>query len=162
MQKKPILSLSDGLHGPKSTPHHGWGGVVTTVYMNSILSKVAMITGFAAKKMEDTKLRSDQTSANPVSTAHGGRHTFVPFAMEDGGKIGAHGRAILRMLAEHAIAKGKLPPMPRHAALPSPPVTVSLWVRRWQQRLSTWLHLTLSHQVLRYLAPSLAAGVCYT
>ncbi len=127
------------------------------------MSKVAMILGFAAKKVENTKFISDQTSANPVSTARGGRHTFVPFAMEDGGRIGAHGQAVLRMLVEHAVAKGKLPaPRPRHAALPSPPVAVSLWGRRWQQRLSTWLHLTLSRKVLQYLAPSLGAGVCYT
>ena len=105
--------------------------VVTNVYRNSIMSKVAMIPRFAAKKVEDTNLRSDQTSANPISTAHGGRHTFVPFAMEDGGRIGAHGLAVLRMLAEHEVSKGKLPPRPRHAALPSPLVAVSLWVRRW-------------------------------
>ena len=42
---------------------------------------------------------------------HGGRHMFIPFAMEDGGRIGAHGHAALRMLAKYAIAKGKLPPI---------------------------------------------------
>jgi len=76
--------------------------------------------------------------------------------------IGAHGQAVLRMLVEHAVANGKLPPGPRNAAPPSPPVAVSLWVRMWQQRLATWLHITLSRQVLRYLAPSVDAGACYS
>ncbi len=53
--------------------------------------------------MEDTKFKADMTSALPISAAYGGRHTFVPFAMEDGGRIEAHGHAFLRMLAEHAV-----------------------------------------------------------
>jgi len=48
-------------------------GVVTTVYRNSILSKVALVPGFAAKKVEDTKFKADLTSAHPVSATHGGR-----------------------------------------------------------------------------------------
>ncbi len=83
---------------------------------------------FAAKKV-DTKFKADQTSANPVSTANGGRHMFVPFAIEDGGMIGANGHVVLRMLVEHAVSKGKLPPRPRNAAPPSLPVAVSMWVR---------------------------------
>jgi len=41
---------------------------------------------------------------------HGGDHVFIPFAMEDGGRIGAHGLAFLKALAEHAVFAGKLPP----------------------------------------------------
>ena len=82
--------------------------------------------------------------------------------MEDGGRIGAHGQAALRMLAEYAVAKGKLPPLPARAAPLLPPEAVAMWVRRWQQRLSVWLHLTLSRQVLRYLAPSVAGGVSFS
>jgi hypothetical protein len=60
----------------------------------------------------------------------------------------------------YAMAKGKLPPLPaRVAPLLPPEAVVAMWVRRWQQRLSVWLHLTLSRQVLRYLAPSVAGGV---
>ena len=105
-------------------------GVVTTVYINSIRSKVAVVPGFAAKKVEDTKFKADLTSAHPVLAPHGGRHTFVPFAMEDGGRIGAHGHAVLRILVEHAVARGKLPPRSRNAAPPPPPVAVFMWVRR--------------------------------
>jgi len=137
-------------------------GVVTTVYRNSIFSKVASIPGYAAKQVEDKKLKADADSPNPVSMCHGGQHTLVPFAMEDGGRIGAHGQAVLRMLAEYAVAKGKLPSLPARAAPLLPPEAVAIWVRRWQQRLSVWLHLTLSRQVMRYLAPSLAGGVCFS
>ena len=37
---------------------------------------------------------------------HGGDHVFVPFAMEDGGTLGAHALALLKMLAEYAVAQG--------------------------------------------------------
>ena len=137
-------------------------GVITSVYRNSILSKVASIPGYAAKQVEDKKFKADADSPNPVSTCHGGRHTLVPFAMEDGGRIGAHGQAVLRMLAEYAVAKGKMPSLPARATPLLPPEVVALWVRRWQQRLSVWLHLTLSRQVMRYLAPSLVGGVSFS
>ena len=95
-------------------------GVVMTVYRNSILSKVAAVPGFAAKQVEDTKFKADMASAHPISAAYGGWPTFVPFAMEDGGRIGAHGHAFLRMLTDHAVAKGKLTPGPRNATPPPP------------------------------------------
>ncbi len=65
-------------------------GVITTTYRNSIMTKVATVPGFAAKKVEDAKFKSHQTSAHPVSEAHGGRNMFVPFAMEDGDMIGSY------------------------------------------------------------------------
>ena len=77
-------------------------------------------------------------------------------------RIGAHGQAVLRMLAEYAVAKGKMPPLPARATPLLPPEAVAYWVRRWQQRLSVWLHLTLSRQVMRYLAPTLAGGVSFS
>ena len=80
-------------------------GVVTTVYRNSILPKVVAIPGFAAKQVEDMKFKTDKDSPNPVSTTHGGRHMLIPFAMEDGGWIGAHGQAALRMLATYRIGR---------------------------------------------------------
>ena len=42
----------------------------------------------------------------------GGRHTFVPFAMEDGGMLGAHVHATLKLLSEYAVGKGRLSPTP--------------------------------------------------
>ena len=105
-------------------------GVIATVYMNSILDMVATVSGFAAKKVEDEKVKLGENSAHLVTVVHGGRHTFVPFTMEDGGRIGAHGQAALRMLAEHTLAKGRHLPRPRRAAPLSPHVAVSPWLRR--------------------------------
>jgi len=82
--------------------------------------------------------------------------------MEDGGRIGAHGQAALRMLAEYVVAKGKAPPMSARSAPLQPPETVAMWVRRWLQKLFAWLHLTLSQQVLRYQAPFVAVGISYS
>ena len=55
-----------------------------------------------------------------------------PFAMEDGDRIGAHGQDALRMLAEYAVAKGRLPLKPERAPPPLPPDAVAMWVRMWQ------------------------------
>ena len=139
-------------------------GVVTTVYMNTILAKVAAIPRlFAAKQVEDKKFKADVYSANPVSTVHGMRHRLIPFAIEDGDRIGAHGQTALRMLAEYAVAKGKLSPMSTRVAPLLPSEAVAMWARRWHQKLSFWLHhITMSRQVLRYLAPSIVAGVSYS
>ena len=84
--------------------------VATTVYRNNILSKVAAVPGFAAKHVEDKKSKVDDDSTKPVAVAHGGRHTCMPFAIEDGGRIGAHEQATFRMLAKYVLAKGRLPP----------------------------------------------------
>ncbi len=51
-----------------------------------------MVPGFAAKQAEDRKFKSDAASPKPVATSHGGKHTFVPFAVEDVGRLGAHAR----------------------------------------------------------------------
>jgi len=94
-------------------------GVVTIVYRNHIISKVAAVPWFATKQVEDKKIKADADSPRPVAAAHGGRHMLVPFAMEDGGRIGAHGQATLRILAEYAVTKGKSPPPP-NASLSTP------------------------------------------
>jgi hypothetical protein len=94
------------------------------------MSRVAVIPEFAAKKVEDTKFKADQIFAQPVSAAHGGLHKFVPFAIEDGDMVGAHGQVVLRMPTEHTVAMEKLPHRPRNTASLSPPVAVSLWVRK--------------------------------
>jgi hypothetical protein len=94
-------------------------GVVTTVNRNIILSRVSTMLGFVAKHAEDKKFKADADSPKPVAATHGGCHRLVPFVMEDGGTIGAHGQAALRMLAEYAIAKGKVPP--EHCTQQPPP-----------------------------------------
>jgi hypothetical protein len=92
-------------------------GEVTSIYRKTVLQKVATIPGFAAKQVEDKKFKADADSINPVFAKHGRRYMFIPFAMEDGGMIGAHGQVALRMLAEYAVAKGKAPPMLARSAL---------------------------------------------
>ncbi len=62
-------------------------GVDTSVYRNSILAIVAAVSGFAAKKAEGMKFKTYQTSAQPVTATHGGRHTFASFAIEDRRRI---------------------------------------------------------------------------
>ena len=101
-------------------------GVVTTVYRNTIINKVSAIPGFAAKQVKDKKFKADADSASPVSTVHGGRHRLIPFAMEDGRRIGAHGLDALIMLAEYAVTKGKTPPTLACARVLLPPEAVAI------------------------------------
>ncbi len=65
------------------------------------------IPGYAAKLVEDRKFYADKTSKRPVSRIHGGLHTLVPFAVEDGGRLGTHAQALLRTLAERAVREGR-------------------------------------------------------
>ena len=127
--------------------------VVSTVYRNTILSKTSTIPGYVAKLAEDKKFKADEKSPEPVSSKHGGDHVFVPFAMEDGGTLGAHALALLKMLAEYAVAQGCYSSPDSRSPL-TPPMQVSLWMQRWQQRLSTWLHVSLSQQILRLYRPA--------
>ena len=109
--------------------------------------------GYVAKLAEDKKFKADEKSPEPVSSKHGGDHVFVPFAMEDGGTLGAHALALLKMLAEYAVAQGCYSSPDSRSPL-TPPMQVSLWMQRWQQRLSTWLHVSLSQQILRLYRPA--------
>ena len=59
-------------------------GAVTTIYRNSIMSRVADVPGYAAKLAEDKKFKAESDFLTPLSSTHGGRHTLVAFAMEDG------------------------------------------------------------------------------
>ena len=99
--------------------------------------------------------KADEMSSQPVSCIkhHGGDHVFVPFAMEDGGTLGAHAHALLKTLAEHAVSAGRYSSPDSRSPL-SPSMQVSLWMQRWQHRLSTWLHVSLSQQILRLYRPA--------
>jgi hypothetical protein len=58
---------------------------------NIVLHQVIIILGYAAKQTEDKKFLANNTSRQPIlPLLNGGRHGLVPFAMEDGGKLGAH------------------------------------------------------------------------
>ena len=63
--------------------------------------------------------------------------------MEDGGTLGAHALALLKQLAEFAVSRGSFCSPDSRAPLTAP-MQVSLWVQRWQHRLSTWLHMSPS------------------
>ena len=80
-----------------------------------------------------------------MSTIHGGDHVLIVlFSLEDGhGRIGAHGLALLKALAEYAVSSGKFP---FHTGYDNftPGMLVSLWLQRWQCSISFWLHVTLS------------------
>ena len=128
--------------------------VISTVYRNTLLSVTRWIPGHVAKLAEDKKFKADeQLSSQPVSCKHGGDHVFVPFAMEDGGTLGAHAHALLKTLAEHAVSAGRHSAPDSRSPL-SPSMQVSLWMQRWQNRLSTWLHVSLSQQILRLYRPA--------
>jgi hypothetical protein len=64
-------------------------------------------------------------------------HVLVPFALEDGGRLGAHAQALLRSFATLAIEKGRHPPLAYRDSSSSAPTIASLRVKRWQQRVST-------------------------
>ena len=80
--------------------------VISTVYRNTILS-TSLIPGNVAKLAEDKNFKADDVSSQRVSCKHGAwrscsRYRVLPFAMEDGGSLGAHAHALLKTPAEHA------------------------------------------------------------
>ena len=120
-----------------------------------------MIPGHVAKMAEDIKkFKAGEYSSQPVSCKHGGDHVPVPFAMEDGGRFGAHALAFFGSLAEHAVSQGVFCSPDSFASL-KPAMQVSLWVQRWQQRLSAWLHVSLSRQLLRLYQPAHSFDLVY-
>jgi hypothetical protein len=142
-------------------------GVVTTVYRNTRPRETGDIPGYAAKLVEDRKFYADKTSERPVARIHGGLHTLVPFAVEDGGRLGAHAQALLRMLAERAVREGRRsrPPLRDpvgNVARGDGATQVSLWVQRWQRHISAWLHISMSRQLLRLFCTQQAVEDIYT
>ena len=92
-----------------------------------------------------------------IGTARYHTGTVLYYNMEDGGRLGAHAQALLRSFATLAVEKGRRPLRAYRDSSSSSPTLASLWVQRWQQRLSTWMHLALSKQVLRILCPDAAS-----
>ena len=142
-------------------------GVVTTVYRNTKLRETTEVHGYAAKLVEDRKFYADKASEQPVARIHGGRHTLVPFAVEDGGRLGAHAHAFLHTLAERAVRQGRrsraqLRDLGGNVLRSDGATQVSLWVQRWQRHISSWLHLSLSRQLLRLFCPQQVAEDFYT
>ena len=66
--------------------------------------------------------------------------------------------ALLKLLAERAVSSHLF--VTGTGELPGPPaMQVSLWVQRWQSKLSAWLHLTLSQHLLRLYRPDGLSGL---
>ena len=105
--------------------------VVTTLYRNTVHQQVANILEYAAKQAEGRKFLADMTSTQPIAASNGGQYVLVPFAMEDGGRLGAHAQALLMAMASSAITKGRTPPMARRMVDSAHSVHVSMWVRLW-------------------------------
>jgi len=78
-------------------------GVVTTACRNTRQRETGEIPGYASKLVEDMKFYADTISKRPVARIPGGKHTLVPFAIEDGCRLGAHAQALLRTLAERDV-----------------------------------------------------------
>jgi hypothetical protein len=101
--------------------------VVTTFYRNTILRHAALVPGYAAKQAEDRKFQVDRASTQLIAI-HGDPHILVPFAMEDGGRLGAHAFHLLMALEIVALDKERRPPFAYRAGGLSTPTLVSLWV----------------------------------
>ena len=134
-------------------------GVVTIVYRNTRQRVTGEIPGYAVKLMEDRKFYADKTSARHIAKIHGGMmHTLLPFAVEDGGRLGAHAHAFLRSLAERVVRQGRGSRFPARDPIGNIlrsdwASQVSLRVQRWHRHISSWLHLSLSRQLLRLFTP---------
>jgi len=85
--------------------------VVNTVYRNTVFTNASAIHGYAAKQVEDGKFLADRVQSQPIVGIHGGTHVLVPFAMEDGGRLGAHALALLLALAIVKRDKEDTPPV---------------------------------------------------
>jgi len=118
------------------------------------------ILGYAAKLVEFRTLYDDRISERLDAKIHGGRHTLVQFAVEDGGWLGAHA------LSVRAVRKGRRSRNPsrdpRGGIRSDGPPQVSLWGQRWQRHISTWLHLTQSMQLLMLFSPHQAANAIFS
>ena len=72
--------------------------------------------------------------------------------MEDGGRLGDQVQALLLLLAKRVVASGYIKSPPSWNTLGTAAL-VSLTVRRWQQRLSAWLHVKTARLLLRQSSP---------
>jgi len=79
-------------------------------------------------------------------------YILIPFVVEDGGRMGDQSQALLLLLAERAVASGYIKTPPSWNTL-STASLVSLTVRRWQHRLSAWLHVKTARLLVRQSSP---------
>ncbi len=110
--------------------------------MNTRLRETTKVPGYAAKLAEDRKFYADKTSERPIARIHGGLHTLIPFAMDDGVRLGAHAQAFLCTLAERAVRQGRrsraqLRGLGGNVLRSDGATQVSLWVHRLQLHISS-------------------------
>ena len=122
--------------------------VLSTVYRSVTLAQTCFIPGYAAKSPRWLRIGSSTTTRSlPI------RCPCACLLCDGGwghiGYLGAHALALLKQLAEQfAVSRGSFCTPDSRAPLTAP-MQVSLWVQRWQHRLSTWLHAPLSQQLMR-------------
>ena len=138
-------------------------GVVTIAYKNTRQRETREIPGYAAKLVEERKFYADKISEWPSAKIHGGRHTLVQFAVEDGGGLGVHAHALLRSLVERVVRQGRRSRAeargPGGTVFRSDGATlVYVWIQRWQRHISSKLHLSLSRQLLMLFCPHPTSG----
>ena len=122
---------------------------VTSIYRNAVLAQCSKAPGYAASQREYDKFYADSKSPQPVSRLHGGSHTLVPYVMEDGGRTGDQGLALLRLLAERAVAAGHVVGPPLWGPVTPASLAVALTVCKWQMAAAA---VFLASQVLVHSA----------
>ena len=123
----------------------GFGGALQHLAIDVVIPGVLGYTGWrptggstpgsAARYAEARKFRRDAQSSQPIAAAH----RFVPFAVEEFGRLGEHAKALLFELAKAAVSgRNTLLHLPDDA----PPVRRLLQakLRAWRQRLSIAVH----------------------
>ena len=108
---------------------------VAGVALDSMLPH-ASDPGYAGAHRAAAKLSADASSQDPVA----GRHRYVPFVLEAGGRVDEHARTLLFELARRAVHSGRLPACAPPRAQPG--ALVAAWVSHWLQCLSMVLHFT--------------------
>jgi hypothetical protein len=98
------VTLSPSISSRTDARHLVIAADTTSVYTNTVLHQVANLPRYAAKHAEDMKFLVVRSSRHPIATPHGGSHILVPFAIEDGCKLGAHAHALQRALTTLALA----------------------------------------------------------
>ena len=78
-------------------------GMVNTACKNTRHKETKTIPRYIAKLAEYKKLYADKIFERPAAKIYGGRYILVPFAVENGGRLGAHAKSVLRSRDERAV-----------------------------------------------------------
>ena len=107
--------------------------------------------GAAAHAMEATKFRNDRDRGTVT-----GQHRFVPFVVEEFGRMGNHAQALIAELAAWGVRTGRLsqPPSWQHRGTPGR--VKAWWRQRFHQELSVAAHTHLAQRLLDSYIPSQA------